>query len=97
MRGESANINSFRTWRERLSQVASVRCTPTSVEDSSAIQCLECVTPGSSSALRSYSPKAHVLKTNSKLIMTFGFLDECQALSQLGNGFCKKDVVALAA
>jgi len=95
MRGD--NVHAFRQLQGAPSRAnhVSVRCSPTSVQATQEVMCLECVAPAgmlpfspASSMLPGHiSSSSEVIQANPSMI--FGNLQQCLENAIVGQGFCK--------
>lgn len=86
MRGESDTVNAFRNFRNAetgTSTNVNVRCEDTAPVASDGVTCLECIMTSDSAS------------QGSRVVQTFGTLQQCFALTVGGTGFCRSGGVAV--
>eukprot|EP00420_Gonyaulax_spinifera_P030958 CAMPEP_0197883508 /NCGR_PEP_ID=MMETSP1439-20131203/10316_1 /TAXON_ID=66791 /ORGANISM="Gonyaulax spinifera, Strain CCMP409" /LENGTH=232 /DNA_ID=CAMNT_0043503231 /DNA_START=48 /DNA_END=742 /DNA_ORIENTATION=- len=92
LRGETKNVQSFRSWRQSGAEPVSVRCEDSSVVADDSVMCIECVShfeaPGGSGS-------AAVAVAQARMITTFVDLQQCQASTPGGMNFCKSGRVVV--
>jgi len=99
MRGDAANVDAFRSWRECNLESANVRCEPTPPRASEQLTCIECVRHAGSSLLTSPGGSSTcdgiVDKLHAEVSMAFTDWDQCMAQTVGGASFCKSGNVAV--